>query len=73
MYLLYQQLGISALIGALVCVIVMVPLQFVIGKAMGSNSKIISVCVLLVLWIETKSSVYIHGRVLEKLENKLST
>ncbi|KAJ6649735.1 ATP-binding cassette sub-family C member Sur [Pseudolycoriella hygida] len=44
MYLLYQQLGISALIGALVCVIVMVPLQFVIGKAMSSNSKIISEC-----------------------------
>ncbi len=45
MYLLYQQLGISALIGALVCIIVMLPLQFVIGSAMASNSKIISVCV----------------------------
>lgn len=43
MYLLYQQLGISALIGALVCIIVMVPLQFVIGSAMARNSKIISV------------------------------
>ncbi|XP_037038028.1 ATP-binding cassette sub-family C member Sur isoform X2 [Bradysia coprophila] len=44
MYLLYQQLGISALIGALVCIIIMVPLQFVIGSAMASNSKIISEC-----------------------------
>ncbi|XP_014240364.1 ATP-binding cassette sub-family C member Sur isoform X2 [Cimex lectularius] len=42
MYLLYCQLGLSAIIGALFCIITMTPLQFLIGKKMSDNSKIIS-------------------------------
>lgn len=36
-------LGISAIIGAVVCVLVMIPLQFLIGKAMSNNAKIATV------------------------------
>ncbi|KAJ1532152.1 hypothetical protein ONE63_000776 [Megalurothrips usitatus] len=43
MLLLHYQMGISALIGAVLCVAVMTPLQFVIGKKMSINSKSISV------------------------------
>lgn len=39
MTLLYFQLGYSALIGAGVCILIMIPLQFLIGKKMSSNSK----------------------------------
>ncbi|CAL8071482.1 unnamed protein product [Orchesella dallaii] len=39
MTLLYLQLGYSALIGAGVCILIMIPLQFLIGKKMSSNSK----------------------------------
>lgn len=45
MFLLYYQLGISALIGAILCVAIMTPLQFAIGKKMSVNSKAISVSV----------------------------
>lgn len=39
MYLLYRKLGISAIIGATVCVATMIPLQFLIGKTMSQNAK----------------------------------
>lgn len=42
MYLLYCKLGLSAVIGALFCIIFMTPLQFIIGKKMSNNSKIIT-------------------------------
>lgn len=43
MYLLYKILGISAIIGAAVCVLTMIPLQFLIGKTMSINAKSASV------------------------------
>lgn len=43
MYFLYQMLGLSAIIGAVVCVLVMIPLHFLIGKAMSNNAKIATV------------------------------
>ncbi|KAK3919142.1 ATP-binding cassette sub-family C member Sur [Frankliniella fusca] len=42
MFLLHYQLGVSALIGAVICVALMTPLQFAIGKRMSANSKSIS-------------------------------
>ncbi|KAG8334859.1 hypothetical protein J6590_081006 [Homalodisca vitripennis] len=42
MYLLYCKLGVSALIGAACCILLLTPLQFLIGKQMSSNSKHIS-------------------------------
>lgn len=39
MYLLHLQLGISAIIGATVCICIMTPLQFRMGKSMSVNSK----------------------------------
>jgi hypothetical protein len=45
MYLLYQKLGISAIIGAACCILIMTPLQFLIGKKMSTNSKTITVSV----------------------------
>ncbi|XP_073995302.1 sulfonylurea receptor isoform X2 [Rhodnius prolixus] len=42
MYLLYCKLGISAVIGASCCIVLMTPLQFFIGKKISINSKIIS-------------------------------
>jgi hypothetical protein len=45
MYLLYQKLGISAIIGAACCILTMTPLQFLIGKKMSTNSKAITVSV----------------------------
>jgi len=39
MGLLYLQLGYSALIGAAICIILMIPLQFWIGKKMSLNSR----------------------------------
>lgn len=40
MFLLYLKLGISAIIGATVCIFTMTPLQFYIGKKMSVNSKL---------------------------------
>lgn len=45
MYLLYRLLGISAIIGSTVCILIMVPLQFLIGKKMSDNAKITAVSV----------------------------
>lgn len=42
-YLLYLKLGISAVIGAIVCILIMTPLQFLIGKAMSNNGHLIAV------------------------------
>jgi hypothetical protein len=39
MGLLYLQLGYSALIGAAICILIMIPLQFLIGRKMSANSK----------------------------------
>ncbi|XP_055635948.1 ATP-binding cassette sub-family C member Sur isoform X2 [Toxorhynchites rutilus septentrionalis] len=44
MYLLYQLLGVSAVIGSVVCIVTMTPLQFLIGKMMSENSKKASEC-----------------------------
>ncbi|SPP85605.1 ATP-binding cassette sub-family C member Sur [Drosophila guanche] len=41
-YLLYLKLGISAVIGAIVCILIMTPLQFLIGNAMSKNSEVIA-------------------------------
>ncbi|KAL4141386.1 hypothetical protein QTP88_004034 [Uroleucon formosanum] len=41
-YLLYLKLGWSAIIGSACCIVIMIPLQFFIGKKMSSNSKEIS-------------------------------
>lgn len=43
MYLLYQMLGISAIIGSTVCIATMIPLQFFIGKKMSNNAKLTAV------------------------------
>lgn len=43
MYCLYQLLGISAIIGSTVCIVTMIPLQFLIGKTMSWNSEKTSV------------------------------
>ncbi|XP_055589731.1 ATP-binding cassette sub-family C member Sur isoform X2 [Uranotaenia lowii] len=44
MYLLYRLLGVSSVIGSIVCVLTMTPLQFVIGKMMSKNAKHTSKC-----------------------------
>ncbi|XP_058815986.1 ATP-binding cassette sub-family C member Sur [Topomyia yanbarensis] len=44
MYLLYQLLGISTVIGSIVCIVTMTPMQFIIGKMMSANSKKASEC-----------------------------
>ncbi|XP_046866471.1 ATP-binding cassette sub-family C member Sur [Drosophila willistoni] len=41
-YLLYLKLGISAVIGAIVCILIMTPLQFIIGNAMSKNAEVIA-------------------------------
>ncbi|CAO1396998.1 unnamed protein product [Diamesa serratosioi] len=38
-YCLYLKLGVSSLIGSIVCILFMIPLQFAVGKMMSSNSK----------------------------------
>lgn len=43
MYLLYRMLGTSAIIGSMVCIIIMIPLQFVIGKKMSNNAELSAV------------------------------
>jgi len=42
-YLLYVNLGISAVIGSIVCIVIMTPLQFLIGNAMSKNGEVIAV------------------------------
>uniref|UniRef100_A0A182LZU1 ABC transmembrane type-1 domain-containing protein n=1 Tax=Anopheles culicifacies TaxID=139723 RepID=A0A182LZU1_9DIPT len=44
MYLLYRQMGISTVIGSVVCIVTMTPLQLLIGKLMAANSKKASEC-----------------------------
>ncbi|XP_068629390.1 ATP-binding cassette sub-family C member 9 [Battus philenor] len=44
LYLLYTKLGISAIIGTAVSVIIITPLQFYIGKKLSDNAKEISKC-----------------------------
>lgn len=44
MYFLYQQLGVSAIYGSLICIVTMTPLQFLIGKMMSNNAKKGTVC-----------------------------
>ncbi|XP_052864194.1 ATP-binding cassette sub-family C member Sur [Anopheles cruzii] len=44
MYLLYRQLGISTVIGSVVCIVTMTPLQILIGKLMAANAKQASEC-----------------------------
>lgn len=51
MYLLYRLLGISAIIGSTVCILIMVPLQFLIGKKMSDNAKITAVSKLLNIYL----------------------
>ncbi|XP_033172790.1 ATP-binding cassette sub-family C member Sur [Drosophila mauritiana] len=41
-YLLYMNLGISAVIGSIVCIVIMTPLQFFIGNAMSKNAEVIA-------------------------------
>jgi len=36
-------LGISAVIGSIVCIVIMTPLQFLIGNAMSKNGEVIAV------------------------------
>lgn len=43
MYLLYRMLGTSAIIGSMVCIVIMIPLQFVIGKKMSNNAELSAV------------------------------
>lgn len=43
MYLLYRMLGTSAIIGSMVCIVIMIPLQFVIGKKMSNNAEMSAV------------------------------
>lgn len=38
-YLLYKQLGASAIYGSLICIVTMTPMQFLIGKMMSNNMK----------------------------------
>ncbi|EDV58465.2 ATP-binding cassette sub-family C member Sur [Drosophila erecta] len=41
-YLLYVNLGISAVIGSIVCIVIMTPLQFFIGNEMSKNAEVIA-------------------------------
>lgn len=43
MGLLWGTLGWSALIAAALCILIMLPLQFLIAKAMAANSKLLLV------------------------------
>lgn len=54
MYLLYQMLGISAIIGSTVCIATMIPLQFFIGKKMSNNAKLTAVS----YWDEVLSNMF---------------
>ncbi|XP_016766887.2 ATP-binding cassette sub-family C member Sur isoform X2 [Apis mellifera] len=41
-FLLYTKLGVSAIIGAVCCILIMTPLQLILGKKMSENSKLIT-------------------------------
>ncbi|XP_017042869.2 ATP-binding cassette sub-family C member Sur [Drosophila ficusphila] len=41
-YLLYVNLGASAVIGSIVCIVIMTPLQFIVGNAMSKNAEVIA-------------------------------
>lgn len=55
MYFLYQMLGISAIIGSTVCIVTMIPLQFLIGKKMSSNAKLTAVSIQYCTYLEFES------------------
>ena len=55
MYLLYQKLGISAIVGATACMLTMIPLQFLIGKTMSKNAKHLSVSTFNVITVVYKN------------------
>lgn len=42
-FLLYLKLGISAIMGAICCILIVTPMQLVLGKRMSENSKYIAV------------------------------
>lgn len=42
-FLLYLKLGISAIIGAICCIIIVTPMQLYLGKKMSSNLKTVAV------------------------------
>ncbi|XP_072943840.1 ATP-binding cassette sub-family C member Sur [Epargyreus clarus] len=44
LYLLYNKLGISAIIGTIASILIITPLQFFIGKKLSDNSKHIAKC-----------------------------
>ncbi|XP_060812927.1 ATP-binding cassette sub-family C member Sur isoform X1 [Bombus pascuorum] len=41
-FLLYTKLGVSAIIGAFCCILIVTPLQLVLGKKMSENSKLVA-------------------------------
>ncbi|XP_044013895.1 ATP-binding cassette sub-family C member Sur-like [Aphidius gifuensis] len=41
-YLLYIKLGVSAIIGAICCILIVTPMQLILGKKMSKNLKLIS-------------------------------
>lgn len=43
MALLWVTLGWSALVAAALCIVIMIPLQFLIARAMAANSKLLLV------------------------------
>jgi hypothetical protein len=45
MLLLWNTLGLSALIAGALCIVLMIPLQFIIAKAMSNNSKLLLVSI----------------------------
>lgn len=48
MYLLYRLLGVSAIFGPIICIVIMIPLQFLVGEKMSDNAKrtAVSFCVI---------------------------
>lgn len=42
-FLLYTKLGVSAIIGATCCILIVTPLQLILGKKMSENSKSVAV------------------------------
>ncbi|XP_031368512.1 ATP-binding cassette sub-family C member Sur isoform X3 [Apis dorsata] len=41
-FFLYTKLGVSAIIGAVCCILIVTPLQLVLGKKMSENSKLVA-------------------------------
>lgn len=62
-------LGISAIIGSMVCIITMIPLQFFIGKRMSENAKITAVS-LFTLQVKT-FSIFFFFFFWERLEDEI--